>query len=109
MQEQEVVAYRQEEGVLKITNSRLLWQRSGEQLYVLNYSRLNLGKVQIAKAKEAQEHVLQLEVHGQPKPAYFRFKGDQSEARANAVKARLEERLQENQVAGVSLNTGQIE
>ena len=110
--EHEQTVFKKEVGILQITNARLLWRRTGDPLYQVNTSRLNIGgNIQIVKDTEQSTdknpvYVARIEING--KPNYFRFTGADGELKANNIKSRLEETPSENQIAQNSLDSDSL-
>ena len=78
-----------------ITNIRLLWRRTGDSLFQLNTSLLNLdGPIQMA-SKDRDSWVIQIPINNLAKPIYLRFQKEKdakedSQTRAETVKRALE-------------------
>jgi hypothetical protein len=76
-------------GILKITNVRVLWTRTGDTHYIINASRFNiLPPVRIAETIEDNVETLVMQIEftsGMPK-VYLRFTGDEAKNRAERVK-----------------------
>eukprot|EP00347_Sterkiella_histriomuscorum_P007678 403347993 len=77
------------EGILLVTNVRLLWKRVGETLFEVNENRLHVKRVQKAKdPNTANRYVIRVEIEGK-KPHKFSFIG----LEAGVISDKVEELL----------------
>lgn len=110
---QEVCHRGKDFGVVLITNIRLLWRRTGDSLFQLNTSLLNLdGPIQMA-SKDRDSWVLQIPINNLAKPIYLRFQKEKdakedSQTRAETVKRALEARPREPEVAEKAMDVDMI-
>lgn len=110
---QEVCHRGKDFGVVLITNIRLLWRRTGDSLFQLNTSLLNLdGPIQMA-SKDRDSWVLQIPINNLAKPIYLRFQKEKdakedSQTRAENVKRALEARPREPEVAEKAMDVDMI-
>lgn len=110
---QEVCHRGKDFGVVLITNIRLLWRRTGDSLFQLNTSLLNLdGPIQMA-SKDRDSWVLQIPINNLAKPIYLRFQKEKdakedSQTRAENVKRAFEARPREPEVAEKAMDVDMI-
>jgi hypothetical protein len=110
---QEVCHRGKDFGVVLITNIRLLWRRTGDSLFQLNTSLLNLdGPIQMA-SKDRDSWVLQIPINNLAKPIYLRFQKENdamedSQTRAETVKRALDARPKEPEVAKNAMDVDMI-
>ena len=104
---QDKKAFERIEGVLLVTNVRLLWKRAGDALYQVSENRLNVRAAQSKEATEANNFVLRVELSGKD-PLHFRFSGVGARTAVEKVTALLNTRVSEPQARELSLSAESI-
>ncbi|CDW72894.1 UNKNOWN [Stylonychia lemnae] len=91
--EQVNASLRQIEGILLITNVRILWKRVGDSLFQFNENRLHVKGVLRAQDNKKQDRwVLRIEIKGKSQAFNFGFEGINS----GVISDRIQQLLQSN-------------
>ena len=88
--EQVNVTLQRIEGILLITNVRVLWKRVGDNIFMVNENRLHIKSVMKAQdTSKKDRYVMKIVFLGKPKGSNFSFEG----ISANVISERIEKML----------------
>jgi len=96
------------DGVLLLTNVRLLWKRTGDALFQVNENRLNVSCAQNMEAKDSNRFVLKVDITGK-KSLFFSFSGSDAKVKVERVTALLNTRVSAQQARELSLSEESME